>query len=542
MEDAYLLLEPKLVLTGRVAAPGALACEPQYNGSFTMSAILPKQAEPPLVLALDVGTSSVRGLLYDRLGRALKGLSEREEYRVRTSAKGAAELDGDELMESICSVVDALLERGAGAVANHGVAAVALCTFWHSMVGIGAEGRAITPLYTWADARSSESAERLKQRLDAQAIHSRTGAVPHPSYFPARLAWLEETQPELSRRVVRWLSPGEYFHWRLFGRSLCSVSMASGTGLFSQNERHWDEELLEALPIRVEQLSPLVELDTRLEGLCPPYDRRWPALARAPWFPALGDGACNNIGSGCTTPDRVALMVGTSGAMRVVWETARVEIPAGLWCYRVDGRRFVLGGALTGGGDVFAWLRDLLAFDGVINEDLERFLAELSPDDHNLTFLPFPAGERSPGWAGHARAAITGLTFHTRPVDILRAGLEAVAYRFALVAEQMQQHLPPAREIVASGSALRASPAWTQIMADVLARPVTISDEPEASSRGAALLALESLGLLASLEAAPAAQGRVFGPDPQRSARYAEGLERQNRLYTLLIEERIGTL
>ena len=370
--------------------------------------------------------------------------------------------------------------------------------------------------------------------------------APAPSCTPAisrlRLAWLQEAQPELLRQVARWMSPGEYFHWRLFGRTLCSVSMASGTGLFRQNERCWDAELLEALPIRAEQLSPLVELDTRLEGLCPPYARRWPALARVPWFPALGDGACNNIGSGCTTPERMALMVGTSGAMRVVWETARVQVPSGLWCYRVDGRRFVLGGALTGGGDLFAWLRGQLAFDGQSSEELECTLAELGPDSHNLTFLPFPAGERSPGWAGHARAAIIGLTFHTRPIDILRAALEAVAYRFALVAEQMQQQLPPAREIIGSGSALQASPTWTQIMADVLDRPVIACEEAETSSRGAALLALESLGLLGSLEEAPAAQGRVFEPDPERSARYAEGLERQKRLYTLLIEEGKGTL
>ncbi len=501
-----------------------------------MPTVLPNKAEPPLVLTLDVGTSSTRGLLYDRLGRLVEGAEGREEYRVRTSAEGAAELDADELVERMCAVVDAVLERGAGAVATHRIAAVATCTFWHSMVGVGAEGRAVTPLYTWADTRSSQAAERLKQRLDARAAHARTGAVLHPSYFPARLAWLEETQPELLARVARWMSPGEYFHWRLFGRTLCSVSMASGTGLFHQNRRCWDAELLAALPLRAEQLSPLVELDTRLAGLCPSYARRWPALAGAPWFPAVGDGACSNIGSGCTTPDRVALMVGTSGAMRVVWEAPRIEVPAGLWCYRVDGRRFVLGGALSGGGEVFAWLRGLLALDGLSNEELERQIGGQRADEHGLTVLPFPSGERSPGWAAHARAAITGLTLHTRPMDVLRAGLEAVAYRFALVHQQMQSQLPPTREIIASGGALLASPAWTEIMADVLGRPVIASGEAEASSRGAALLALESLGALARLEDAPAALGRVFEPDPERSARYAEGLERQERLYRLLVD------
>ncbi len=501
-----------------------------------MPAVPPKQAEPPLVLALDVGTSSARGLLYDRQGRLLEGLQAREEYRLETSADGAAVLDADALVERIAAVVDALLERQAQNAAARRIGAVAICTFWHSMVGVGADGRSVTPLYTWADSRSSAAAERLKQRLDERAVHARTGAVLHSSYFPARLAWLAETQPVLLGRVARWMSPGEYFHWRLFGRTLSSVSMASGTGLLDQNGRCWDAELLRALPLRAEQLSPLVELDARLEGLCPPYAQRWPALKDVPWFPALGDGACNNIGSGCTSPERVALMVGTSGAMRVVLEAPRVEIPPGLWCYRVDGRRFVLGGALTGGGDIYTWLRGLLNLDTMSGEDLERAIGEQEADGHSLTLLPFPAGERSPGWAGHARAAVAGLTFSTRPIDLLRAGLEAVAYRFALIAGEMQRELPKAREIIASGGALVASPAWTQIMADVLGRPVIASGEPEASSRGAALLALESLGLLSRVEDAPAALGRVFEPVPDRTARYAAGLERQKALYRLLVQ------
>ena len=80
-----------------------------------------------------------------------------------------------------------------------------------------------------------------------------------------------------------------------------------------------------------------------------------------PWFPALGDGACDNIGSGCLTPDRFALMVGTSGAMRAVCEHGSMRIPPGLFCYRVDRRRFVLGGALSNGGEVYHWMKRTLS-------------------------------------------------------------------------------------------------------------------------------------------------------------------------------------
>ena len=66
-----------------------------------------------------------------------------------------------------------------------------------------------------------------------------------------------------------------------------------------------------------------------------------------PWYPAYGDGACNSIGSGCSTPQRFALMVGTSGAMRVVVKENFVTIPSGIWCYRVNRERFILGGAIS---------------------------------------------------------------------------------------------------------------------------------------------------------------------------------------------------
>ena len=91
------------------------------------------------------------------------------------------------------------------------------------------------------------------------------------------------------------------------------------------------------------------------------------------------------------------------------------------------------------------------------DESIERALDLIEPDSHGLTVLPFWAGERSPGWSTTARGAILGLTPRTRPVEILRASMEAVAYRFALIADALDA-IAPGAEIVASGNALRSSP------------------------------------------------------------------------------------
>jgi gluconokinase len=486
-------------------------------------------AEPPLVITLDVGSSSVRALAFDARGRNL-GLERQLDYAPDTTPDGGVEYDAEVLGQRAREAVDGLVADLGDHVAA--VAAVAISTFWHTLVGIGADGRARTPVYSWADTRSAAHVERLRERLDEKAYHARTGCPLHTSYLPARLLWLREHDPAAFAACRRFGSFGEYLQLRLFGEHRASLSMASGTGLFDLHARRWDPEALEAVGLEPDQLAALVDLDAPFRGLRPDLAARWPALGRVPWLPAVGDGACSNVGAGCFTEARAALMVGTSGAMRVCWPTDRPIVPPpGLWCYRVDGRRLLLGGSLSNGGSLYAWLRETLR----VPEDLQAELAGLPPDGHGLTILPFLAGERSTGWVARARAAIVGLSLATQPAEIVRAGMETVAYRFALVHALLAGACPEAREIVATGGALAASPAWSQIMADVLGAPVRPSTEAEGSSRGAALLALEALSLVPSLADAPPGFGPTIEPDAERHARYREGLARHRHLYETLM-------
>jgi gluconokinase len=330
------------------------------------------------------------------------------------------------------------------------------------------------------------------------------------------------------------MSIGEYLELKLFGESAVSHSVASWLGLLNRHSLTWDEQLIAALPIRIDQLSPLVDSNHFRRGLRPEFANRWPALQDIPWFPALGDGATANIGSGCISPERVALTVGTTSALRAVADFPVSHIPEGLWCYRVDSRRSLPGGALSEGGSLFSWLTETLKLQSL--SEVEQGLAKVEPDAHGLTILPFLAGERAPGWAGHARATIHGLSLATTPLEILRAGLEAVAYRIAIVFELLRQLLPSEPQIVASGGALLHSPSWLQIMADTLGRPVAVSEVQEASGRGTALLALEALGILKDLAEAPDFIGPVFDPDFMRHERYLKAIERQKALYEKLIK------
>ena len=478
------------------------------------------------VLTLDVGSSSARTRLFDFNGKQIEGFGSQIAYRARTTSDGGWEIDPAQLttivIQSISAICDQLRAK------NVRPAAVAIDTFWHSIVGVDQNNNPTTAILHPFDTRSAAAAQKLAQRIDNRGQHARTGCVIHPSYPPAKLLWLSEAQPEAFQRTKYWMSAGEYLFLKLLGKPTASTSMLSATGLWNQNAEDYDAEMLAALPVSRDQFAAADTLDQPLQANC-----QWPELSGIPWFPALGDGACDNMGSGCTTRDRFSLMVGTSGAMRAVVEAPHIEIPDGLFCYRVDKKRLVLGGALSNGGEVFAWMKRTLRLPDS-NDEIEKELAALPPAKHGLTILPLFAGERSPGWRADARAAITGLGSNTSPIEILQASLEAVAMRFRGVFEIMKSTLGDPGEVVASGAALLHSPVWTQIMADTLPHAVIQCMEPEATSRGAALLALERLGAPAS---SPALYGKTIAPTDANTKLYAAAFARQKHLYTKLFEE-----
>ena len=438
------------------------------------------------VLALDVGSTLVRGAVYDERAEPLR-------EHVRRMHGG--ETDPDALARLVETVA-------ADARGGEPVDAVATSCFWHSLLALDEAGRPLTPILGWRDVDAAEDAERLRAALDADAVHRRTGCVLHTSYWPAKLAWLRRTERATFDRAARFVSFGDYLYGRLDADVRTSLSMASGAGLLRLDTRGWDAELLEVLGLDERRLPPISDE---------------PLAGDVPWFPALGDGACSNLGAGCVTRERATLMIGTSGALRTLYEGGRPEPQRGLFLYRADGRRLVEGGSLSDGGNLYYWLKEVLR----LPEGEEPRLRDPSPRE--LTFLPLLGGERAPGWKLGARGAVAGLTFAAGSQELFDAALAGVAFRFAAIAEL----LPHVREVVVTGGAMATDDGWVQLVADVLDRPVARARVPEASARGAAVYGLERLGVAAP----PPPLERAFEPRRERAEAYRSARERQRRLY-----------
>lgn len=486
------------------------------------------------ILALDIGTSSVRAALYDLAGNALPETFVKNERTLNLTDEGGAEIDALRAFSQVEEAVDDVLRKSKNLEGK--IEYVATSAFWHSLVGVDQTGEPTTKLFGWAENRSAKYVSVLRENFNETAVHNRTGCRFHSSYWTAKLLWLREDFPRAFAKTDKWLSFSDFVALKLFGFAATSVSTASGTGIFDIRRNIWDEKLLKFLKLTRENLPAIAASDRQTFRLSEKFARRWTRLENAEWFLGIGDGAANNIGAGCARKSKAALMIGTSGAMRVAYAGEPPErIPKGLWCYRVDRKRIIIGGALSDGGGLYRWMKDNLKLTGT-DDEIENEIERREPDSHGLTFLPFLGGERSTGYNEWARGAILGLKSSTDAIDIVQAALEAVAYRFAEIFDRLNE-VCKIKEIIASGGALRESPVWTQIIADVLGQNLSLPDTREASSRGAVLLALETIGKIESIEKQATPKGRKFNFDKKRNAIYRKARARHEKFYELLISK-----
>lgn len=479
-------------------------------------------------LAIDIGSSSLRAALIDAEGAVVPGTLAQYDVQLSGGDGGVAQIEAMSLRERVERAIDATL--ASSAAAGREIVVVGMTTFWHSLVALSPDGVPSTPALSWADTRSEADALALRRRLDAEAVRQRTGCALHPSYLPAKLHWLRGHQPDLFVPGAMFVAFAQYCTGVWLGSRTSSVSMASGSGLLDSARCAWDAELLDTLAINVASLGDLADDPELLPPVTDDYARRWPALAGVPWRAPIGDGVASNIGSGAVGQNRLALMIGTSGALRRCERGApNAMLPHGLWRYRLDRGYLVPGGALSDGGNAHAWLRDTLKLpsDAVVEEELAR----RAPGEHGMVVLPFWSGERSTGWVGDATAIFAGIRRHSTALDIYQAAIEAITYRFALILDLLVSDATERPVLIATGGGLLASPAWLQLLADVTGQRVVASRVEEASLRGAALVALRDVGVLTDGAFTMAPFGAEVLPRPDRYETHRRAIARQQELY-----------
>lgn len=474
-------------------------------------------ARAQTVLGVDIGTTSTKVVAYDTEGNA--GASHSAGYPLDEPQPGHAEQDP----ELILAAVLECLREVAGAV-DGPVAGLSFSSAMHTLIGLDADSRPLTPSLSWADSRSAEQAERLRAASGGLALHRRTGTPVHPMAPLPKLVWFREQQPDVFSKTATWLGIKDYVVLKMCDAMVTDHSLASGSGLMDIHRLAWDPEALQLAGISAEQLPELLPTTHVLPGLNEATAAATGLPADTPVVLGAGDGPLANLGLGAVDPGVAACSIGTSGALRVMVEKAAVDPLGGVFCYALTENHWAVGGAINNGGIVLDWAGSALAPDlgpGAA-EELLALAGSVPAGCGGLIMLPYLLSERAPHWSSLPRGAYIGLTREHRREHLVRAAIEGVCQQLGLVLHSMRAAGNEIRQLRATGGFAR-SPLWRQILADTLGMDVSFPAGHEGSSFGAALLGMQALGLVPSIDvAADIVQIEdTVRPDPSDSATYA---------------------
>lgn len=484
------------------------------------------------VLAVDIGTSATKAVLFDGQGSILS--LARRPYPMATPRPDWAEQDPEVVYPA---VLEAIREAYASRPVGCSVDAVAFSAQWYSTMPVAGDDRALAPYLTWSDRRSAAIADGLRRSKGGRRIYQATGCPLDAIYPLSKIIWLR--QATLPSTPARFVSIKEYVFRRLFGEYVVDWSMASATGLFDIRRRDWSAEALEAAGIDRTHLSAPVS----------PYRTfaRWTPEALAgtglpqgiPCVIGAGDGVLSSVGVGAVGRGIAAVNVGTSAACRYLISTPTVDSEERLWTYALDERWWVIGGIVSSGGIVYDWfVRQCSGRDREgdppgpeFHAALNDLAARVPPGAEGLIFLPYLSGEQCPVWDPETTGGFFGLTLRHGRGHLTRAVYEGIAVSLARVAEALADAVEPIEEVRVTGGLLGSS-TWLQIAADMWGTRILVPESPEGSSLGAAVLAWVALGMAPDLSVARdlVRPARVVEPDDGRRIFYRAYLDRATQL------------
>lgn len=470
-----------------------------------------------VVLGVDVGTSSTKGVLVDLGGTVLA--STVREHDVSRPRPGWVEMDAEVWWHEFASIARELIATTQEVVVAVGVSGMGPC-----VALADGEGVPLRPAILYGvDTRATEQIARLTRELGAEEILARGGSALSTQAAGPKIAWAAENEPTVFAAARKMFMPASFLAYRLTGSYVLDHQSASQCSpLYDSVAQDWYWPWAEPIVGGID-LPALVWSDSIIGTVTSVAAEATGLPVGVPVVSGTIDAWTEAVSVGAQTPGDLMVMYGTT--MFLVNTIAdRITIPE-LWgtVGAFEGTRNLAGGMATSGA-ITGWLRGLVG-----SPDYPTLLAEAAasgPGAHGLLMLPYFAGERTPIADPDARGIIAGLTIeHTRG-DLYRAALEATALGVRHNVDAIVAAGGAIERVVAVGGGTQGD-LWLQVVSDVTGLTQEVRSVTIGASYGAAFLAAGAVASVAIDEWNPVL--RTVEPDAALTASYDE-------LYALYLE------
>ena len=499
-----------------------------------------------VVIALDAGTSSLRGAVYELTGarRASASCPYTPKYYPDGRVRQATSTWVEALEKVLSSLLDELTRQKLKPLC------VSLTGQRASVIPIDRTGIAAPEALMWHDRSTSDQCRRISEVFAERDLYRTTG-LRIDSYFSApKIVWLQEHEPERYSGSAKLLGVQDYIAYLLTGEFVTDHTQASRTLLFDISSRCWDESILAGLGISLEKLPELAEPGTVVGQTCADLHARCGFPTGVPVVLAGGDQQVAALGMGVIERGGAAANTGT-GSFVVAPLDAPVfhpEMRTLCSCAAVPGMWIAEAGVLTT-GTVYRWMSRQLGpgehradVDGPHGSDallarMNELAGEAPGGANGVLVFPHFSGAAAPHWNADARGMIVNLSLSTTRADIARACLEAIAGELAINLGEISTLCGEISTVTVAGG-LSELELFDRMQADAFGVPVHVNPTTEASAFGALLGACVSMGVYEDHSQAHRAlaneTGEPIHPEASASARFAEQMRIRNEMHDTL--------
>ena len=478
-------------------------------------------------IGVDIGTTNTKAVAFNDSGEVKS--QHNQGYEMIHPEPDFSEMDAEIIWEAVQNCLQKVIKELDGPVR-----AITFCAAMHSLMAVDSDGTPMTNLVIWADNRATEEADSLVQSEVGKQIYEACGTPLHPMIPLCKLMWWQKHNPNLIHSAFKFVGIKEYIWYKLTKEWVIDYSLASATAMFDIHELVWNELALQTAGIHADKLSKPVSTYYSVaeiqHGALDLFESSLDKVKGTQWVIGASDGCLANLGTGAVTPGRVAITIGTSGAVRVSAKKPILDAKKRTFCYLLDEETYIIGGGTNSGGVVFQWLRDEF-FPGQSEDELTEKASEIPVGAQDLVFLPYLLGERAPIWNVHAKGSFYGLTLQHTSAHFIRAVLEGICLHTYSIVRILEER-DDVHEIYASGGFAK-SERWVQMLADVCGKTVCLPESVEAGAWGAALMGMKAAGIIQDYE--EKLKGlkvdRSFKPNPENAAHYQQIFDRFMKLY-----------
>ncbi len=446
-----------------------------------------------VLLGIDIGTTTTKALAYQPESGKVLCVALRPTPVTRPQPEHS-EHDPEALWQTVVECLREVMVRCAG----QPVGGLAISSFAEAGLPVDENGEPLHPIIAWYDQRTWPQAAWWERHLSVEALHAITGQRSQPSFGVNKWLWILENFPDAAARLAIWLSVPDYILWKLTGTYATDFTIASRTMLFDQQAQAWSPDLLALAELSADQLPPPFPSGTCIGEVTGPASQHTGVPAGTPCVLGGHDHLCAAVAAGAYQPGRVIDSGGTAEAVLMVIPAFRSNpgiVSRGYACYsHVVPGQYVLKAGLKAAGGAVEWLVRQLAGPDVPQDalpyaDLMAMAGQGIGQRAGPLWLPHLIGSGTPENDWRSLAALVGVRAEHDRGDLLRGLLESLAFWLRHNLEEMNGLTSqPPEQVILLGGTTRLH-LLAQIKADILNRPMTMLEVPEAAATGAALLA-----------------------------------------------------